>query len=145
MSRYSIDITLRWGDFHTLGKKLVELASSSASTVLAIKGAHITKFNGKTVGTISATNFVLDPAIPEIEQLQSWFHQRYCLASSPSLIRKFLGTSKQGYPQRTIVDLIESHLDGKQHGSLFMELSPLLTCNISTSLHALFHLMACNA
>ena len=64
MSGYGIDITL-WGEHcHTSGKQVVELTSSGALTMLAIKGGHIAKFNGRTVGTISTTNLVLDPSIP---------------------------------------------------------------------------------
>lgn len=109
MSGYNINITL-WGEHcHTLGKQLVEITSSGASTMLSIKGDRIAEFNGRTVGTISTTSLMLDPAIPKTKQLQSWFHQRDSLASSPSLSRKFSGNSKWGHPQHTIVDLIDSH------------------------------------
>lgn len=113
MSCYSVDITLRGDHCHTLGKQLVELTSYGTSTMLAIKAGHIAEFNERTIGTISTTSRVLDPAIPYTKQLQSWFHQRDILASSPSLSRKFSGPSKQGYPQRTIDNLIGSHTTRK--------------------------------
>lgn len=65
MSSYSIEITLWTEHCHTLIKQLIELTSSSASTLLAIKRSCIAEFNGRTVGTISTMSFMLDPAIPK--------------------------------------------------------------------------------
>lgn len=110
---YGINVTL-WGEHcDTIGKQLVELASSGASTMLAIKGDCIAKFNGRTVKTILTTSLMLDPDIPKTEKLQSWFDKIGFLDSSPSLSRKFLRSSKWRHQQHTIVDLIDLHPAGK--------------------------------
>ena len=106
MSGYSINITL-WGEHcHSTGKDLATIHSLDTPTILAIKGGCIAEFNGRTVGTISTSNLLLNPDIPETHQLQTWFHERGRLSSSLSLSRNFSGSSTRNHPQRTIFELL---------------------------------------
>ena len=71
MSRNSIDITL-WGDhFQIEGAKLASLRGLPTSPVVAIKGGRVTKFNRKTVGTISNTNVFINTDIEQTSILQN--------------------------------------------------------------------------
>ena len=63
MSGYSIDITL-WGEhFQIEGVELSNLRGLATPLALAVKGDHVTYFNGKTVGTISNNTLFKNPNI----------------------------------------------------------------------------------
>ena len=65
MSGYSIDITI-WGEHCQIeGAKLANLRGLSTPPAVAIKGGHVTCFNGKPVGTISKTTIFIIPNIEE--------------------------------------------------------------------------------
>ena len=58
MSGNSIDITL-WGDHCQIeGAKLASLRGLPTPPAVAIKGGHVTEFNGKTIGTIPTLLFL---------------------------------------------------------------------------------------
>ena len=57
----SIDITL-WGDHYQIeGVELANLRGLPTPPAIAIKGGHVTNFNGKTVETISNTTVFINP------------------------------------------------------------------------------------
>ena len=65
MSGYNIDITI-WGDhFQIEGFELANIHGLDTPPALAIKGGRVTKFNGKTVGTISNSTLFINPKIKE--------------------------------------------------------------------------------
>ena len=85
MSGYSIDIT-HWGEHCQIeGDELANLHGLATLIALAIKGGHVTDFNGKTVGTISNTTILIKPNIEETVILQRWFHDYGFHSTSPSL------------------------------------------------------------
>ena len=76
MSGYSIDITL-WGDHCQIEEaELASLRGLSTPAAIAIKGGCVTKFNRKTVGTISNTIVFINQKIEDTSLLQKWFHDR---------------------------------------------------------------------
>ena len=67
MSGYSIDITL-WGEHCQIeGAELANLCGLPMPPVVAIKGGHVTDFNGKTVGTIFNTNVFISPKMKTLQ------------------------------------------------------------------------------
>ena len=71
MSGYSIDITL-WGEhFQIEGDEISNLCGLPMPPAVAIKGGHVTNFNGKNVGTISNTTVFIKPDIEQTSILQN--------------------------------------------------------------------------
>ena len=84
-SFFNIDVTL-WGHLcHTDGSQLASLYSYDPPLVLAIKGARLTDFNGKTFGSVANTTLHISPDIEPTHILQKWLTERGLCASSPSL------------------------------------------------------------
>ncbi len=72
-SGHSVEITM-WGSFcHKEGQQIQDLCDSGQNPVLAVKAGRVSDFSGKSVGTISSTQLLIDPDIPVAHQLQDWF------------------------------------------------------------------------
>ena len=85
MLGYRIDILL-WGEHYQIeGAQLANLRGLDTPQTLAIKCGCVTKFNGRTVGTISNTNLFINPIIEENFLLQTWFHDNGIHSALPSL------------------------------------------------------------
>ena len=85
MSVYRIDIMLLGEHFQIEGTELANLRGLDTPQVLAINGAPVTIFNGKTIGTISNTTLFINPNIEETVLLQIWFDSNGFSLASPSL------------------------------------------------------------
>lgn len=73
MSGHSVELTM-WGTFCAReGQSLQDKCDSGHSPVLAIKAGRISDFSGKSVGTISTTQLLVDPGLPEANQLKRWY------------------------------------------------------------------------
>ncbi|CAN1159717.1 Replication protein A 70 kDa DNA-binding subunit A [Linum perenne] len=69
----SVELTL-WGDFcNKEGQVLQEMVDSGIYPVLAVKAGKVSDFTGKSVGTISSTQLLINPEIPEAQGLREWF------------------------------------------------------------------------
>ncbi|KAH7426619.1 hypothetical protein KP509_10G009100 [Ceratopteris richardii] len=69
----SIELTM-WGNFCAReGSILQDAYNSNRTAILAIKAGRISTFSGKSVGTISSTQLLVDPDLPEAQQLRAWF------------------------------------------------------------------------
>ncbi|XP_050218256.1 replication protein A 70 kDa DNA-binding subunit A [Mercurialis annua] len=91
----SIELTL-WGDFcNKEGQQLQEIVDSGVFPVLAVKAAKVSDFSGKSLGTISSTQLVINPDIPEAHGLKDWFDLGGQNSASVSISRDVLpGVSK---------------------------------------------------
>ncbi|CAH9143687.1 unnamed protein product [Cuscuta epithymum] len=71
----SVDLTM-WGEFcNREGQQLQEMLDTGFFPVLAVKAGKVNDFNGKSVGTISATQLFINPDFPEALSLREWFDQ----------------------------------------------------------------------
>eukprot|EP00250_Pteridium_aquilinum_P015339 c22528_g1_i1 orf=2-1555(-) len=69
----SVELTM-WGSFCSReGSLLCDMHDSGRSPILAVKAGRISAFSGKSVGTISTTQLLVDPDLPEAQQLRTWF------------------------------------------------------------------------
>lgn len=85
MSLKSVEVTL-WGNFcNREGLELQTLCDSGLFPILAMKGARVSDYNGKTVGTISTSQLSINPGITEAFNLRTWFDSNGKNASSVSL------------------------------------------------------------
>ena len=73
MSGRSVEVTL-WGNFCDLeGQQLQLECDSGLNPILALIGARISNFNGRSVSTISSTQLKIDPDFPDAERLRRWY------------------------------------------------------------------------
>ncbi|KAL6533661.1 hypothetical protein OROHE_013494 [Orobanche hederae] len=73
MSGRSVELTL-WGSFcNAEGQTLQSMCDSGVFPILAVKTGRVTEFNGKSVGTISTSQLLIDPDFPEAQELRTWF------------------------------------------------------------------------
>ncbi|KAL1335557.1 hypothetical protein HN51_064412 [Arachis hypogaea] len=69
----SVELTL-WGEFcNKEGKNLQEMVDAGLFPILAVKAGKVNDFSGKSIGTISATQFFINPDFPEARSLREWF------------------------------------------------------------------------
>ncbi|KAF8055656.1 RPA1A [Scenedesmus sp. PABB004] len=69
----SVEVTL-WDKFvHAPGDALEAAAASGGHPVVAIKGARVGDFNGKSLSTLSSSTVLLDPERPETAALRNWW------------------------------------------------------------------------
>jgi len=62
-SGHSVEITM-WGSFcHKEGQQIQDLCDSGQNPVLVVKAGKVSDFSGKSVGTISSTQLLIDPDI----------------------------------------------------------------------------------
>lgn len=75
MSGHSVELTL-WGSFcNEEGQRLQNMCDSGVLPVLAVKSGRINDFNGKSVGTISSSQLLIEPDFPEARRLKEWFEK----------------------------------------------------------------------
>ncbi|KNA24868.1 hypothetical protein SOVF_011810 [Spinacia oleracea] len=73
MSGKSVELTL-WGNFvNAEGQTLQNMCDSGNNPVVAVKTARVSEFNGKCVGTLSSSQFFIEPDFPEAQKLREWF------------------------------------------------------------------------
>lgn len=91
-----------------------EDCSSWANNVLAIKGCRVSDYNGKSIGTVSSSNFTVNPTIPEAGQLLTWFNSGGNTAPTKSLSAAggFGGGSLGSFSERSVI----TDIKGKQLG-----------------------------
>lgn len=88
MSGRSVELTL-WGNFcNTEGQTLQAMCDSGIFPVLAVKSGRVNDFNGKSVGTISSTQLLIEPEFPEAQKLKAWFNSNGKSTPTISLSRE---------------------------------------------------------
>ncbi|KAH6820454.1 Replication factor-A protein 1-like protein [Perilla frutescens var. hirtella] len=88
MSGRSVELTL-WGNFcNAEGQTLQTMCDSGLFPVLAVKSGRINDFNGKSVGTISSSQLLVEPDFPEAQKLKAWFNSNGKSTPAISLSRE---------------------------------------------------------
>jgi hypothetical protein len=72
---------------------------------LQSRRGHVTKFNGKTIGTISKSIILINLDVEEIHMLTCWIEKEGLHSPSPSLTTKYTDVPKRVNKKRTIVDV----------------------------------------
>ncbi|MCO5550688.1 hypothetical protein L7F22_004178 [Adiantum nelumboides] len=71
----SVEVTL-WGAFcSNEGHQLQEMCDSGLFPVLAVKGGRISDFGGKSIGTVTSSQLLINPNLPQALQTKAWFEQ----------------------------------------------------------------------
>lgn len=84
----SVELTM-WGAFcNKEGQDLQDLCDSGAYPVLAVKAGRVSDFSGKSVGTISSTQLVINPDHPEAHKVREWFDREGKNSATVSISRE---------------------------------------------------------
>uniref|UniRef100_A0A2N9FER5 TIR domain-containing protein n=1 Tax=Fagus sylvatica TaxID=28930 RepID=A0A2N9FER5_FAGSY len=84
----SVELTL-WGEFcNREGQQLQEMIDSGVFPVLAVKAGKINDYNGKSIGSFSATQLFINPDFPEARGLRNWFDRGGKNVASVSISRR---------------------------------------------------------
>ncbi|XVF48923.1 hypothetical protein PTKIN_Ptkin03bG0227300 [Pterospermum kingtungense] len=106
----SVELTL-WGDFcNKEGQKLQEMVDSGFSPVLAVKAGKVNDFNGKTIGTISSTQLVIDPDCPEAGNLRDWFEREGKNTGSISISKEIMPGGSKNEIRKTLSQIKDEGL-----------------------------------
>lgn len=109
LSGRSIDLTM-WGSFCAReGNLLLEMCDSGRSPILAVKAGRISDFSGKSVGTISTTQLLVDPDLPEAQHLNFWFQGEGKKSAYQSISREG-GSSVHVEMRKTVAQIKEEGL-----------------------------------
>ncbi|MCO5560125.1 hypothetical protein L7F22_013732 [Adiantum nelumboides] len=105
----SVEITM-WGSFCAReGNLLQDACTSGQMPILAVKTGRISAFSGKSVGTISSTQLLVNPDVPEAKQLRAWFDSGG-KASSFQPISHEGGTGLHGEMRKTVAQIKDEGL-----------------------------------
>ncbi|CAM8996923.1 unnamed protein product [Rhodiola kirilowii] len=75
MSGLSVEVTL-WGGFcSSEGQTLQNMCDAGDFPVLALKAGRVSDFSGKSLGTISSSQLLIEPDYPEAHRLKEWFYK----------------------------------------------------------------------
>lgn len=88
-----------------------EDCSSWSNNVVAIKGCRVSDYNGKSIGTLSSSNFAVNPTIPEAAHLLNWFNTGGSTTHVKSLSASaggFGGGSLGSFSERSVVNDIKA-------------------------------------
>jgi replication factor A1 len=108
-SGHSVEITM-WGSFcHKEGQQLQDLCDSGQNPVLAVKAGRVSDFSGKSVGTISTTQLLIDPDISAAHQLRDWFDREGRHSVSHSISREG-GTGMRAELRKTVSSIKDEGL-----------------------------------
>jgi replication factor A1 len=98
----SVELTL-WGEFcNREGQKLEEMINSGVFPVLAVKSGKVNDFSGKSIGTISATQLLINPDLPDAHGLRNWFDEGGKTASSVSISREIIPGGSKNEIRKTV-------------------------------------------
>ncbi|MCO5569497.1 hypothetical protein L7F22_023210 [Adiantum nelumboides] len=71
----SVEVTM-WGSFcNNEGQQLQDLCDSGQFPVVAIKAGRISDFSGKSVSTISSSQILVNPNLPQCFEVKEWFER----------------------------------------------------------------------
>lgn len=66
------------------GKQAEEFEDDS-NPIVAVKGAKVSDFNGKSISCLSSSAMLFNPDIPEAHELRGWYDNEGCNVESFSL------------------------------------------------------------
>ncbi|KAJ3687739.1 hypothetical protein LUZ61_016903 [Rhynchospora tenuis] len=85
MSGRSVELTL-WGNFvSSEGQQLQTMCDSGQFPILAVKGARVYDFNGKSVSSIPGSQLFVEPDCVETRRLRDWYNEEGKNASAVSI------------------------------------------------------------
>uniref|UniRef100_A0A251TLG5 Putative nucleic acid-binding, OB-fold, Replication protein A, OB domain protein n=1 Tax=Helianthus annuus TaxID=4232 RepID=A0A251TLG5_HELAN len=64
-----------WGNFCNVdGQKIQTMLDSGQFPILIVKSVRVHEYNGKSIGTISSSQLVIESDFPEAHKLKEWFN-----------------------------------------------------------------------
>ncbi|CAO2047309.1 unnamed protein product [Urochloa humidicola] len=110
MSGRSVEVTM-WGDFcNREGLQLQEMVECGAFPVLAVKAGRVNDYSGKSVGTISSSQLLINPDLAEAHNLRQWFDRGGRDASTQSISRDFTPAASRNEIRKTVAQLKDDGL-----------------------------------
>jgi len=110
MSGRSVEVTM-WGDFcNREGLQLQEMVERGAFPVLAVKAGRVNDYSGKSVGTISSSQLLINPDLAEAHNLRQWFDCGGRDASSQSISRDFTPAASRNEIRKTVAQIKDDGL-----------------------------------
>ncbi|CAN6274235.1 unnamed protein product [Urochloa humidicola] len=110
MSGRSVEVTM-WGDFcNREGLQLQEMVECGAYPVLAVKAGRVNDYSGKSVGTISSSQLLINPDLVEAHNLRQWFDCGGRDASTQSISREFTPAASRNEIRKTVAQLKDDGL-----------------------------------
>ncbi|RLN08242.1 hypothetical protein C2845_PM11G04740 [Panicum miliaceum] len=108
MSGRSVEVTL-WGNFCDIeGQQLQLQCDSDSNPILALIGARISNFSGRSVSTISSTQLKINPDFPDAESLRRWYINEGKNTACVSLSREQFNSVQAD--RKTIAQIREENL-----------------------------------
>uniref|UniRef100_A0A0A9BTY5 Replication factor A 1, rfa1, putative n=1 Tax=Arundo donax TaxID=35708 RepID=A0A0A9BTY5_ARUDO len=110
MSGRSVEVTM-WGDFcNREGSQLQGLVECGAFPVLAVKAGKVNDYSGKSVGTISSSQLLINPDLAEAHSLRQWFDCGGRDASTQSISRDFTPAASRNEIRKTVAQIKDDSL-----------------------------------
>ncbi|KAJ7560063.1 hypothetical protein O6H91_04G112300 [Diphasiastrum complanatum] len=105
----SVEMTM-WGAFCSReGQELQALCDSGQFPVLVVKAGRISDFSGKSVGTISSTQLLINPDIQAAQRVRDWFDREGKTTASQSISREG-GTGARIEMRKTVSQISDEGL-----------------------------------
>ncbi|CAJ2647016.1 unnamed protein product [Trifolium pratense] len=113
MSGRSVELTL-WGNFcNSEGQRLQNICDSGEFPILSVKSARVNDFNGKSVGTITTSQLIVEPDFPEALTLKEWFDKEGRNVPSQSISRES-SSFGQSEVRKTVNQIKDENLGTKE-------------------------------
>ncbi|KAK3159253.1 hypothetical protein QOZ80_2AG0147840 [Eleusine coracana subsp. coracana] len=110
MSGRSVEVTM-WGDFcNREGSQLQQMVESGVFPVLAVKAGKVNDYSGKSVGTISSSQLLINPDLAEAHCLRQWFDCGGRGASTQSISRDFTPAASRNEIRKTVTQIKDDGL-----------------------------------
>ncbi|XP_062220454.1 replication protein A 70 kDa DNA-binding subunit A-like [Phragmites australis] len=110
MSGRSVEVTM-WGDFcNREGSQLQGMVECEAFPVLAVKAGKVNDYSGKSVGTISSSQLLMNPDLAEAHSLRKWFECGGRDASTQSISRDFTPAASRNEIRKTVAQIKDESL-----------------------------------
>uniref|UniRef100_A0A0A9DH52 Replication protein A subunit n=1 Tax=Arundo donax TaxID=35708 RepID=A0A0A9DH52_ARUDO len=110
MSGQSVEVTM-WGDFcNREGLQLQGMVECGAFPVLAVKAGKVNDYSGKSVGTISSSQLLINLDLAEAHSLRQWFDCGGRDASTQSISRDFTPAAARNEIRKTVAQIKDDGL-----------------------------------
>ncbi|XP_029375907.1 replication protein A 70 kDa DNA-binding subunit-like isoform X2 [Echeneis naucrates] len=103
----------------TLWGEEAEKFDSSGQPVVAIKGARVSDFGGKSLSVLFSSTVMVNPDIPEAFRLRAWYDQRGFKLNSQSLTETRSVSSNARMNWKTLSDVKNEHMGQGEKAEYF--------------------------